>query len=189
MFLQGIKKCPLIDMSPVDYVSKVIADVVLANNWNGPYNFNVVNPSPYPYHKLFEHVNLFGYRITQLPYALWRQKFLESLDSVNLDGGEASEDAKQVEPNALLPVAAQFTEEWINHLENPVYDQINVQTAVGASVPFPDLEKLVNVYLSYFIRCEFIKPPQDRSSNMAKQFDWGVIGSGVQRLTRTNRNT
>eukprot|EP00475_Leptophrys_vorax_P032953 TRINITY_DN5145_c0_g1_i1.p1 TRINITY_DN5145_c0_g1~~TRINITY_DN5145_c0_g1_i1.p1 ORF type:complete len:182 (-),score=30.09 TRINITY_DN5145_c0_g1_i1:41-586(-) len=181
-----MKKCASIDMSPVDYVSRVICEVVLANDWNGPLNFNVVNPNPYPYHKLFERIGQFGYHLTHLPYVIWRQKFLDCLDFLDKESKSSSRDS---EPNALLPVAAQFTEQWTDHLENPVYCQTNVRDAIHGKVTFPDLDKLVNVYLSYFIRCEFIKPPQGHASSKQQQFDWGAIGSGVQRLTRTNRNS
>jgi hypothetical protein len=179
--LQGIKKPPGIDMSPVDYVSKVIVEIVVHNKWTGPVNFNVVNPNPYPYHKLFERVNQFGYPLTHLPYELWRRKFLEVIEE---NSNEAKADG---EPIAILPVAAQFSESWINNLKNPEYSQENVKTVLKDTVPFPDVDKLINIYLSYFIRCEFLEPPQDFTAEKSKHFDWGVIGSGIQRLTRTNR--
>lgn len=168
------KDLPKIDMSPVDYVSNVIVNVVLMNRWSDEYprNFNVVNPSPFPYYKLFEVVKSYGYKLTHLPYPTWRQKFLESVQQSSHD---------DIRKNPLFPVASQFTESWIEHLSNPIYSNINVESTIGTELTFPDLERLINLYLSYFNQCNFIPSPEVPTSGQ-------IVSGRVHMLCRTNRN-
>jgi hypothetical protein len=160
-------------MSPVDYVSEVIAHIVLQNNWEGPHSFNVVNPSPFSYSKLFEQVRAFGFNLDHVEYQDWRSSLLESLENAGSDSQEM---------NALFPVAAQFSPNWINNLKNPEYSNKNVELMVKSEVKFPDMDLLIDLYLSYFIKCRFIDPPAHISHKFETQSE------KFEKLTRTNRN-
>jgi hypothetical protein len=151
----------------------VIVQLVLKNDWNGVDCFNVINPSPFPYKRLFDQVRSFGFDMSHIDYKDWRLKLFETLENTGVSIHEA---------NALFPVAAQFTPSWIMNLKNPIYSNANVLSCLRDSVKFPDLEKTVSLYLTYFIKCGFINPPDHLSLKFENE------SQKLEKLTRTNRN-
>eukprot|EP01116_Phalansterium_solitarium_P003577 TRINITY_DN1439_c0_g1_i1.p1 TRINITY_DN1439_c0_g1~~TRINITY_DN1439_c0_g1_i1.p1 ORF type:complete len:1931 (+),score=838.25 TRINITY_DN1439_c0_g1_i1:91-5883(+) len=163
----------MLDMCPVDYVSGVIVSTLKQPQLINM-SFNIVNPNPVRYNRLFTQAASFGYAIDIVPYAQWRPV----LQQVSRSGGD----------NALSAVLAHFSDGWPSGLANPRYDCTNTLAAIaGSKLPLPEFDSLLVTYLSYLVSASFLPPPPSAASDRL-HIDWQRIGDGVEMLSRTKRS-
>lgn len=165
-----------LDMTPVDYVSSTIVQIMKDPNLSMNKNFHPVNPSPFPFSAYFTAAQQFGYQLAAVPYSEW----LIHLQKISAEPNSSS--------NALVPLVSHFASEWISNLQNPKYDCINVFEALKDRLtPFPMLHKLWITYFVYFIKSGFLNPPEQLPNELLHA-DRKRDGDGLALLTRTNRS-
>ncbi|MGD1862964.1 MAG: amino acid adenylation domain-containing protein [Phormidesmis sp.] len=141
----------MIDMTPVDYVSKAIASISLKPQSLGK-TFHVVNPQPIPFEDIVRTINSCGCRVQQVPYPQWQEQL-------------------KAQPNALSPLAAMIKEDsegektclelWLGG--NDRFDCSNAHSVLKAGLKDvaitcpPADEKLLKTYLTYFFECGFME--------------------------------
>lgn len=176
--LDSDKFTPAIDMGPVDYVADAITTLSLQPS-SANKDYHVVNPTPYPYERLFDRLRSFGYPLSALSYAEWREKLLETV----------ARESSEAEANALAPVVSQFSENWPAGLYNPVYDMANVREGLknaSSTLACPSIEQTMLPYVTYMVSCGFLERPAQVSTASVK-LEW-PSNSSAQRLTRLNRS-
>jgi thioester reductase-like protein len=142
----------VIDMAPVDYVSKAI--VYLSNQerfWGQTFHLN--NPSPLSVKELIKCANTWGYCVELVPFAQW----LNDVHDV----------AKRFPDHILYPLLPLF-DEGIRDSESRAepgrhrYDcRKTLGVLAGSGVTCPDKGAgLLQTYFSYFVRSRFIPAPQ-----------------------------
>jgi amino acid adenylation domain-containing protein/thioester reductase-like protein len=136
----------MIDMTPVDYVSRAIVYLSLRSQSYGK-AFHLVNPQPLPLQTLIDQIRQWGYAIEFVPYDQWQAILNAS-------------------PNALSPLSAVLTERisgQTTRLEmwlagNQVFNSQNVTQGLadsGIVCPPPDAQ-LLEHYRSYFVHSGFL---------------------------------
>jgi len=137
----------MIDMTPVDYVSRAIAAISLQPQSLGK-TFHVVNPQPMPFRSIVKTINSCGCKVRPVPYPQWQEQL-------------------KVQQNALSPLAAMIKEDsedkktclelWLGG--NDRFDCSNTQSSlknIDIACP-PANEELLFTYLTYFFECGFME--------------------------------
>ncbi|MEO1122736.1 MAG: amino acid adenylation domain-containing protein [Cyanobacteria bacterium J06639_16] len=137
----------MLDMTPVDYVSRAIVQLSLQSELSGQ-TFHLVNPNPVALSQLVNVLCTRGFPIQRAPYLQWQAKL-------------------KLEPNALSPLAALLTqaneddqrtglEMWLGGSDQ--FDCTNTHQGLQNSITCPSANpKLVDTYLNYFIQSGFIQ--------------------------------
>lgn len=131
----------MVEMVPVDYVSKTI--IHLSRQRELPSNiFHVVGRRYIPVGELFRIIASLGYKITLMPYPEWRTALFE--------------DAKTSSKNALYPLLTGFTDGPI--LQMPAFDcRQTLEGLRGTQIECPEIDAtLVSAYLGYFKKSGFL---------------------------------
>lgn len=143
----------LIDITPVDYVSKALVYLSMQSN-NSDQIFHLVNPYPNTWKEITGWIQALGYPLTLIPYDIWQKELVKSI-------------SKSPE-NSLYPLASIFfgttelsADERQRQLQNPKLDcQITTQALFNSEITFPRVDnKMFERYFSYFIRTGFLSPP------------------------------
>jgi amino acid adenylation domain-containing protein/thioester reductase-like protein len=140
----------MIDMTPVDYLSRALVHLSLQPQSLGKI-FHLVNPVPLALDQLVDQLNQAGYSIRQVPYLQWQAQL-------------------KLEPNELSPLATLMTEaiadsqrlwleRWLggNDVFNDTQTKLGLQ---GQAITCPPTDKLLNTYLNYLARSNFLAAPQ-----------------------------
>lgn len=150
--LAEVKQAPaldlLIDMTPVDYVSRAITSLSLQPASIGK-TFHVVNPQPMPFSDIVSTLDGFGCTVERVDYPQWKQT-LKRL------------------PNAMSPLAASLSNEdkdgdktclelWLGG--NDRFDNENTQKGLKAAyIDCPRADaRLLKTYLKYYAECGFLE--------------------------------
>ena len=144
----------MINMTPVDYVSKAIVHLSRQKETLGK-AFHFVNPHSLHLNQLVNEICSLGYPIQQITYDKWQAELL------NVD----------FQQNALSPLVSIFTER--SSENQPTYlekssiglqsfdCQNTVNGLAGTSIVCPPLDtRLLGNYFSYFKRSNFLNTPQ-----------------------------
>lgn len=143
----------LIDITPVDYVSKALVYLSMQSN-NSNQIFHLVNPYPNTWKEITGWIQALGYPLTLIPYDIWQQELIKSIS--------------QSSNNSLYPLASIFfgttklsEDERRRQLQNSKLDcQITTQALSNSKIAFPRVDyKMFKRYFSYFIRTGFLSPP------------------------------
>ncbi len=168
----------VLDLTPVNVVADIVVAAALSDSTR---NLNVVNPQRFRFAALFQGLRDFGYSAESLPYNVWRQRLLDSV--------EKHDGAAPAQENALAPLLSVLTATWADDLvvgSSRVYDNERLlQVCKGAATAFPDMVAVLPTYFSYFVRCKFVDAPKASPSNI--NIDWALIANGVEQLTRSSR--
>jgi thioester reductase-like protein len=132
----------IIDMVPVDYVSRTIVHLSLQPQLHSGV-FHVVNPHSISAIELGRLIVSFGYKTTAVSYADWRDALLE--------------DAKTSSNNALYPLLTMFTDDPPLDLV-PAFDcRRTLEGLKGTQIVCPAIDaELMATYLSYFRNSGFL---------------------------------
>ena len=157
----------LLDMTPVDFVSKAIVELSRHQTFVpciGPAHlcptYHLCNGTPIHWRKLISWMNEYGYNLKIISYSEWRKKLLTICrNSENM--------------NALQPLISIFSEkeEDMGTTETmPKFDpQVTFSKLAKHCVYCPPVDsKLLDVYFHFYISSGFLFPPQKESS----QFDF-----------------
>jgi thioester reductase-like protein len=136
----------VLDISPVDYVSKAIVYLSLKQSSLGK-AFHLQNPQPLPWKKLIKFARSLGYPMQVMTYKVWTEKLLESNDK----------------DNPLYPLIPFFTQKWsednLTYIEmmNPnrvakISCEATLKSLEGSDINCPPLEELLKTYFGYFMR-------------------------------------
>ena len=131
----------MLDIMPVDYVSKVIVHISQQPESQGKV-FHLVHPQPVSVDILFEQLNVMGYPVQRLPYEQWREKLLKIIEN---------------SPNhPLYAIASLFSansSDSTTNLKPLHFDTHNTVTTLNnTSITCPLIDaKLLSTYLSYLI--------------------------------------
>ena len=150
----------MVNMAPVDYVSKAIIHLSQQKQSRGK-AFHLVNPQSLHLSKLVEEINLLGYQIQQISYDQWQARLR------NIDISQE---------NALSPLMSLFaenpSEKQLTYLETSslVSQSFNCQNTIdglaGNDIICPQVDiKLLNTYFSYFTGSGFLETPQLLTKN------------------------
>ncbi len=132
----------MIEMVPVDYVSKTIVHLSRQRELQSNV-FHVVGPHYIPTRELGRIVGSLGYKMTLVSYSDWRNTLLE--------------DAKTSSKNALYPLLAVFTDG--SPLERvPTFDcRHTLEGLRGTQLVCPEIDMaLMTTYLTYFRSSGFL---------------------------------
>ncbi|HEY9619027.1 MAG TPA: hypothetical protein V6C78_01595, partial [Crinalium sp.] len=145
----------VIDMTPVDYLSKAIAHISCQPTSIGKV-FHLTNPNSLTLEHIIAQLNSFGYFIQTVQYSDWQRIF-------------------QSRVNALTPLATAVTglvgdgsltrlEVWL--AGNQMFDSQNAASSLrqsGFACPSVDVQ-LLETYLSYLVRSNTLPKPQSLPS-------------------------
>ncbi len=144
----------MIDMTPVDYLSRAMVHLSLQPESLGKI-FHLVNPTPLALDRLVDQLNQSGYSIRQVPYSQWQAQL-------------------KLEPNELSPLATLMTEAiadsqhiWLERWlgGNDVFDDTQAKLGLqGQAITCPPTDNLLNTYLDYLTRSHFLSTPQSSLS-------------------------
>jgi amino acid adenylation domain-containing protein/thioester reductase-like protein len=138
----------LIDMTPVDYVSRTIAHLSLQPQSLGK-TFHVVNPQPLAFTQIVDALNDYGYGIQKVSYEQWNTALkAESNDLSSLI--RLMSDTTEPDQRTCL-------ECWLGG--NDYFDSTNtLQGIQGQSTACPPADlKLLTTYLNYFTNSGFLE--------------------------------
>ena len=152
----------MIDMTPVDYVSKAIVHLSRQKESLGK-AFHLVNPHPLHLSNFVNEIHSCGYPIQQISYDKWQTDLIK--------------DARRSQDNALSPLLSllfkRLSEEQLTYLEMCLigaqfFDcQNTVSGLAGTSIICPPVDaRLLGNYLSYFIRSGFLDAPPVRNKQL-----------------------
>lgn len=161
-----------LDMANVDYVTNSIVYLIL-NSKELNRSYNVTNPNEFSFEGLFNSISSLGYELERISYKEWKKKLIDTCKKGD---------------NALSPMITFFSDGWANGLKmHPLFDLENIRKQLEPSgIRCCKVEDLIPIYFSYLIRCGYVESP--RKANNLLGIDWNIIGSGVEKLTRTNRH-
>ena len=134
----------LLDITPVDYVSRAMVTIAGQGARLGG-NFHLVTPTPVSWLQVVEWIRAYGYPIEIMPYARWREVLLEK--------------SRSAADNSLAPLTSFFRAEMGDEVV-PIYDCRNTLGALeGTDVRCPPCDRgLMNRYLNYFVQVGFLQP-------------------------------
>ncbi|MBN3950377.1 MAG: thioester reductase domain-containing protein [Nostoc sp. NMS7] len=137
----------LVDMTPVDYVSKALIYLSRQKESLGKV-FHLVNPHPIHWSNIINWINSFGYPLQSVAYDKWRAELINV--------------ARHSQENALYPLLALFSEEQNQPTRLRKYDcQNTLIRLANTSIICPPVDtELLSIYFSYFIRSGFLNSPQ-----------------------------
>ena len=133
----------MVDVSPVDYVSKAIFHLSRQKESLGK-TFHLVNPNPVHVSKLIHWVRSLGYPLQEVSYSQWRKKLIDNPE------------------NALYPLLPLFPEEIPEkEMSGSGRIQFNMHNThkglINTDIIIPALNnKLLRTYFSYFTRTGFL---------------------------------
>ncbi|MBI1930565.1 thioester reductase domain-containing protein [Candidatus Poribacteria bacterium] len=134
----------IVDMVPVDYMSKAIVQLSKQPESLGKV-FHVTNPNPIHSSELFDWIHAFGYPLRRVPYDTWTEE---------LCGAEAFQE------NALSPFWEFLADLRAHQLNMPQHDAKNTRAGLsGTSIVCPPVDELLSTYFSYYIRSGFLDAP------------------------------
>lgn len=139
----------LVDMVPVDYVSKSVAYLSLQSESSLKF-FHITNPNPLHMNELLDWIETFGYPLLRLPHKEWKTKLF---------------NAQDFRDNALYPFAGFLAELEEHQTIIPQHDcQNTLQGLADTSIECPPVnDKLLYTYFTHFIRNEFVNVPQENT--------------------------
>ena len=150
----------LVDLTPVDYVSKAI--VCLSRQQDSPGKaFHLFNPCPLQWADLVKWLRSYGYSFQQSSYAEWRMALRNSNGSV---GGDSSSLMR-------LLLESEFQETGMNEAEKPPVRlgcENTLNGLAGSTVVCPPVDaQLLAVYFAYFIKSGLLPPPSSQRSEVS----------------------
>lgn len=139
---------------PVDFASRAIVHLSRKKEYLGK-AFHIVPTQPIPFVKLFELICSYGYLLKKLPYTKWCEKLIY--------------ETRHSQENALYPLVPLFSENLsqdqfaVSELDRktPYFDcQNTLDGLADTDIICPPIDaKLLDTYLSCFIRRGFLQPP------------------------------
>lgn len=144
----------IINLSPVDYVSRVIRYLSMQETSLGR-GFDILNLEAISWNDLVDWIADYGYPVRRLAPDEWRMKLF---------------DAVRVPEHPLYPLLPLFGRRpldrmilgYPSHFRSPeILAKITtIEALAGTSITCPPVnETLLNIYFSYFIRSGFLEPP------------------------------
>jgi amino acid adenylation domain-containing protein/thioester reductase-like protein/non-ribosomal peptide synthase protein (TIGR01720 family) len=137
----------MVDMTPVDFVSRAIVHLSLQGKAIGQV-FHLVNPAPTHGSQLLDWICSFGYPLRRIGYEEWRASLINLTENSSI--------------TALFPLLSLFPERMLEEMPSmPVFECQNTLDGLADSaiVCAPIDAKLLHTYLSYFVRSGFLPPP------------------------------
>jgi thioester reductase-like protein len=131
----------MVDILPVDYVSKAITHLSRQKESEGK-TFHLANPNPADVGNVVQQVRSLGYSIEQVSYDQWREKLINDPE------------------NALYPLLPVFPER-ISEEQMSGQIQFDIRNTLkglaNTDIVFPPIDdRLLNTYFSYFIHSGFL---------------------------------
>ncbi len=138
----------MVDMTPVDYVSRAIVHLSKQTESLGKV-FHLTNPQPLHMSKLLDWIHSFGYPLRRIPYDMWKRELFNLTD-------------ERFQENALYPFWAVLADLEEHQTIMPQYNcQNTLGGLAGTSIVCPPVDaKLLGTYFSYYIRSGFLDAPQ-----------------------------
>ncbi len=142
----------MLDMSPVDYVSKAIVYLSRQETSVGK-AFHLQHPQPVPLKSLIDWIRSFGFAIDMVPYEEWQSKLINDVSSVD---------------NPLYTLRPFLLERWSDEqltipdlyltAKRPTIScQETLDALAGSSVVCPPIDsQLLITYTSYLIQTGFL---------------------------------
>jgi len=140
---------------PVDFATRAIIHLSSKKESLGK-AFHIVPTQPIDFVELFELLSSYGYLLKKLPFSQWQD--------------ELARHTRNSQDNALYPLSPLFTEKVYKdqltltelYQNTPYFDCQNTLNGLAdTDIICPPMDaKLLDTYLSYFIRSGFLAPPQ-----------------------------
>ncbi|MEG3908710.1 amino acid adenylation domain-containing protein [Microcoleus sp. w2-18bC1] len=137
----------MVEMIPVDYVSKAIVGISQAKSSLGQ-AFHITNHHQISWEYLINWIQSFGYPVKQVSTKKWRQELIHHLN--------------YFPENALHSLLPMFSEEAESQKIEFKFDNQNTREALsGTEICCPPLNaELLNIYFSYFLNIGFLSAPE-----------------------------
>lgn len=134
----------ILDLSPVDYVSKSIVYLSRQRSSLGK-SFHLNNPQPTSWKKLTDFIRSLGYPLTYTSYQDWQSQL----------SNQARSQSNRLYP--LLPFLLKNSSEHQQAREPKISCQATQTALAGSSIVCPPVDnKLLKTYFDYFIRSNFL---------------------------------
>jgi thioester reductase-like protein len=155
-----------VDMTPVDYASRAIVEISRQRASQGKV-FHLANPRPARWSEVVDRITAFGYRLERLPFDAWHARLVDR-----------SPRPTESPLYPLLPLLAERAAQarvaggWeFTRSRMPRYDcRHTVAALASTSVVCPPVDaRLLDTYLSYFVRSGFLAAPPDRGARPAER--------------------
>jgi thioester reductase-like protein len=142
----------MLDMSPVDYVSKAIVYLSMQKESIGK-AFHLQHPQPVPLSGLINWIQSFGYPVEKMPYEQWQAELINNVSSVD---------------NPLYTLRPFLLERWSDeqltipdlYLQSRrphISCEDTLQALAGSSIVCPSIDtQLLMTYTSYLIQTGFL---------------------------------
>ncbi len=133
----------MVDIAPVDYVSKSIVYLSRRKESLGK-TFHLVNPQPIKWTELIKLISSIGYPLQQISYDQWKEKLRSQ--------------CKSSRRNALYALSPFFFESILDSAKLPRFDcQNTIEGLADTDIVCPPVDKkLMRTYFSYFKRSGFL---------------------------------
>lgn len=147
----------IVDMTPVDYVSRAILHLSKQKESLGK-TFHVLNTHPIHWRELISWLRSFGYLLRQIPAQKWQSELMEEWQAELQNVSEFRAE------NALHSLALLFSETVSEHTSNSVMLQFDCQNTLNGltntSIICPPVDaQLLRTYFSYLIKIGFLDAP------------------------------
>jgi len=137
----------MVEMIPVDYVSKAIVAISQAKSSLGK-AFHITNPSQISWEYLSNCIQTFGYPLKQIPYVNWRKELIHHIN--------------YFPENALHSLLPMFPEESDSQKLEFRFDYQNTLKVLSETEIYcpPINAELLNIYFSYLLNIGFLSAPE-----------------------------
>lgn len=138
-----------INLVPVDYVSQAITYLSLQHERPAE-TFHFFHTQTLYWNRLVQQARICGYPLRQLPFARWREEMLAEL------GRPATDNAL----HPFLPLLEKWQADGAARAPIMFDDQQTQAGLTGSAITRPGMdERLLETYLSHFVRCGFLPAP------------------------------
>lgn len=146
----------MINMCPVDYVARVIAQMALSASENHVYH--ITNPHPFRFDDLFHSLLRYGYELDSVAYMSWR----DHLMNYTLNSNDS----------ALYPLLHFVLDDLPTSTKAPRLADFNTQALLdGTSIRCPSIDEKLGLYLSYLVQVSFLPKPSNSDADPLPHID------------------
>ena len=163
----------VVNLCPVDYVARVVIEVISQPRALDNMVYHVVNTEGFRFQTIFDLIKAYGYNVKDTEYIKWR----DSLMDYTLTHTD----------NALYPLLHFVLDDLPTSTKSADLDDRNTRFILkSVGVSCPSMSDLVGLYLAYLIKVGFISSPSDAANAEKRLPELDIQVHGI--ITRSSQN-
>ncbi|KAJ1674619.1 large subunit of alpha-aminoadipate reductase, partial [Spiromyces aspiralis] len=163
----------VVNMCPVDYVARVVVEVITQPRALDGLVYHVVNSEGFRFQTMFDLLREYGYPVPDTEYIKWR----DSLMDFTLSHTDS----------ALYPLLHFVLDDLPTSTKSADLDDSNTRSVLDAvGVRCPSIKDLMGIYLAYLVKVGFVDVPPNASSAEKTLPELDIEVHDV--ITRTSQN-